>query len=325
MIYVDRSGNRYASFDAAPAELRCSLSDGSSTAFVFESDVMSMFVSSTGMVFVSLKGGLVLRSADRGKSFSPSLQLSHANSWIWFDHGITETGRKELFAGEYGTVVDRKSGFQCVAFLYCSTDDGASWEVCDFLKREGVNKHVHMVRYCRTIDAVILTDGDNKKQLWIGRPMNGLSGLKHMKWRLTNRFHIQTGGYTALVEYRDKMVFGTDYMGGTNFIIESHDGERLAKSALPDPYRRCPILGMALRSGKQGIEIWTVLHDSCFEGTKSLVMLSRDGGRSWIKAIEYDGSQYKVEIASSSSTTMNELYVSAYDCAGGMATFVVRD
>jgi hypothetical protein len=324
-IHVDRYGNRYACANAALTELHCSLADGSSTVSTFESDIMSVFVSSSGTIFVSLDGGLVVRSSDQAKSFSPSLQLSHENSWIWSDHGITETARNELIVGEYGTVVDRKSGFRSVAFLYCSIDDGASWEVCDFLKRDGVNKHVHMVRYCRTIDAVILTDGDNKKQLWVGRPVNGMTGLKHMKWRLINRFHIQTGGYTALVEHGDRMLFGTDYMGGTNFIIASNDGVALAKSAVPDPYRKCPILGMVLRAGRQGTEIWTVLHDSCFERTKSLVMLSRDGGRSWIKAIEYDGSRFRVEIASSSSTLLNEVYISAYDHAGGMVTFIIRD
>ncbi len=325
IIFVDIYTNKYIVYYDEPDTIYSFVGDIPPVSVKFASGITSVFVSNLGTVFISLNGGFIVRSTDRGKTFQKSLELSDKRSVVPFDQGITETNRNEVLVGEYGNIIEN-SKFRSVAFVYCSTDEGKSWERSDFLVKQGVNKHVHIIRYCKNINCIVLTDGDNKKQLWLGKLCDNGRGLTSIEWRLANKFHIQTGGYMSLSEYKENIIFGTDYMGGTNFIIKRCSRGRLTKLAMPDPYRRCPIVHMTNRSGAYGTEIWANIHGSVFEGTKSLLMVSYDGGESWSKLIEYDGSRYVVYIASASSTTPNEIFISVYELRprGQVGLFTLR-
>ena len=117
------------------------------------------------------------------------------------------------------------------------------------------------------------------------------------------------GGYTSIVESDGKILFGTDYQGGTNFVVETRDGEKFDKIIVPDPYRRSPIDNMVPRKTKAGNEIWANL-PYCTANTKCLLMYTANGGRSWNKVIEYSRTTHKVWLISSSNGIADELYFS---------------
>ena len=148
--------------------------------------------------------------------------------------------------------------------MYFSSDEGKTWERSDFLIKKGVNKHVHLVKYSKLLNKVFMADGDNYKKLWISDALN-LSDLSDpKKWKAVNKFHIQMGGYTSIVESDEKILFGTDYQGGTNFLVETEDGKKFTKKVVPDPYRRSPIINMVQRKSKSGNEIWVIIAHKAF-------------------------------------------------------------
>jgi len=237
------------------------------------------------------------------------LRLSTPISYFLFNNGMTELPDQTLLLGEYGSIWHGRA-WQNMAYVYHSSDGGETWQAADFLQRQGVNKHVHVVQYSALFNTVFLTDGDNRKQLWIN------SSLTHFDrqatktgegWTLLNRHHYQLGGYTSMAETGSAVLFGSDYLGGTNFVVHTTDGKNFEKLVLPDPYRRSPIMHMVTRQTQAGYEIWAASY-SCLAGeTRSLLMYSRDSGRSWSKVVDFDGKYHEVRIVSSSSDT---LYIS---------------
>ncbi len=253
--------------------------------------IKAIFISQEDVIFVDTKGE-IYRSDDAGKSFLLSLNLSEKDSSIFHHYGMTQIPDGRLFIGEYGNVA--KEGLWAnIAYIYGSSDLGKSWERSDFLKKQGVNKHVHMIKYSKVLDRLILADGDNKKQLWISKDLIKFK-FSQNPWNLVTKFHIQMGGYTSMVEHDNKMIFGTDYLGGTNFLVESYDGKKFTKKVIPDPYRRSPIHDLIRR----GNEIWSVLNNPNSKDAKSLLMMSNNGGKSWKRVIEYDGTKHLIMINS---------------------------
>jgi hypothetical protein len=179
--------------------------------------------------------------------------------------------------------------------------------------QQGVNKHIHLVKYCARLNAVLLTDGDNKKQVWVNSAMTHLdkqAGKRREGWRLINKHHHQTGGYTSMAETKDNTLLGSDYLGGTNFIVSTSDGKRFDKLVLPDPYRRSPIMNMIIRQSASGNEVWASSYSCLSNKAKSLLMCTNDSGQSWARIIEFDGTKNEVRIASSSPTPSSILYLS---------------
>lgn len=276
----------------------------------FDGPIKSLFVSSRGTLFVCVAGA-VFRSTDGGGAFSKAFAFASATSFFRHNNGMTETPAGTLIVGEYGNVWEGKD-WRRLAHLYFSSDEGETWHQSDFLIRRGANKHVHLVKYCRTLDKVVVTDGDNKKRLW----MSGASNVADLQdpgaWKLVNRFHVQMGGYTSAVESEGTVWFGTDYQGGTNFIVQTTDGRSFDKAVVPDPYRRSPIDNLVRRKAKGGPEIWANLPYSTAD-TLGLLMYTADGGRSWRRLLEYSRSTHKVWLLSASTDGAAELYLSVED------------
>jgi len=253
--------------------------------------IKAIFISQEDVIFVDTKGE-IYRSDDGGESFELSLELSEEDSSIFHHYGMTQIPSGALLVGEYGNVA--KEGLWAnIAYIYCSSDLGKTWERSDFLKKQGVNKHVHMIKYSHLLDRLILADGDNKKQLWISKPLENFK-FSQNPWNLITKFHIQMGGYTSMVETDSKMILGTDYLGGTNFLVETTDGKNFSKKVIPDPYRRSPVHDLI----KRGNEIWSVLNNPNSKDAKCLLMVSKNGGESWKKVIEYDGTKHLIMINS---------------------------
>lgn len=326
-VFIADEGKGYGCMCDSPRDLYLQEPDRSPRLLQsFPIEILSIFVSSAAVVFVSLGDGSIHRSLDAGSKFSLSLCLATDRSFLRFDHGMTETPDGQLIVGEYGNV-SRGVRWESIAYLYYSKDEGGSWSRSDFLIERGANKHVHLVRYNRLMDAVILTDGDNKKRVWKSKPRSDKS--EQLEWELVNRFHLQTGGYTAMVELEDKLLFGTDYHGGTNFIVETSDCRKLSRLAIPDPYRRCPVFGMVKRSSASGVEVWATLHNSVNPRVRSLLMCTRNGGRSWTKVIEYDGTRHRIHLVSSANTLQETIFFHVTALVAGtergLATFRVAD
>ena len=273
----------------------------------FPEQIKAIFVSSQNTIFVCVKGA-VYKSADNGGSFIKTLDLGSSESFFRHNNAMTETPDKTLIIGEYGNVWE-KHGWRKLAYLYSSSDAGDTWERSDFLITKGINKHIHLVKYSRLFDRVLMADGDNKKKLWVSEPISSSVSINHNRWEPINKFHIQMGGYTSIVENDQKILFGTDYQGGTNFIVETTDCKKFTKRIVPDPYRRSPIDNMVPRKSKKGNEVWANLPYST-ANTKCLLMYTDDGGESWNKVIEYNRATHKVWLLSSSNEAADELYFS---------------
>jgi photosystem II stability/assembly factor-like uncharacterized protein len=311
LLFTNNSGEIFGCLYPNDRDLYKSIDDGDSIVFLkeFPRSIKSLYISSQNTIFVCA-GGAVYKSSDGGASFKKSLELGSSQSYFKFNNAMTETPNQTLIIGEYGNVWD-KEGWKKLAYLHFSSDNGETWEKSDFLIRNGINKHVHLARYSRLLNRILVADGDNKKKLWISESL-GSSDLKDLKWRPVNRFHIQMGGYTSVVESDGKILLGTDYLGGTNFIVETRDGENFVKRVIPDPYRRSPIDNMVKRKSKRGNEIWANLSYAT-ANTKHLLMYTDDGGQSWSKVIEYSRDRHKVSLISSSNTIKDALHFSIED------------
>jgi hypothetical protein len=293
-------------------ELYKSIDQGKSITLVkrFPERIKSIFISSQNAIFVCVKGA-VYKSSDHGNSFKKTLDMGSSESFFRHNNAITETPSKALIIGEYGNIWENNRWRQ-LAYLYFSADNGETWVSSDFLIKKGINKHVHLVKYSRLFNKIFMADGDNYKKLWISEALTS-SGLQYaVKWKPITKYHIQMGGYTSVIENDEKIIFGTDYQGGTNFFVESTDGQKFTKRIVPDPYRRSPIDNMVQRKSKHGSEIWANLPYST-ANSKCLLMYSADGGESWNKVFEYRRATHKVWLVSSSSEAANELYFSIED------------
>ena len=289
----------------------------------FPERIKSIFVSSQDTVFVCVKGA-VYRSADGGSSFEKALELGSSESFFRHNNGMTETPTGTLIIGEYGNLWNER-GWKKLAYLYFSSDNGETWDKSDFLIKLGVNKHVHLVKYSRLFNKVFMADGDNYKKLWVSDALTSSDLQDPRNWIPITRFHIQMGGYTSVTETDGKILFGTDYQGGTNFVVESSNGERFSKKVVPDPYRRSPIINMVQRRSKKGNEIWAYLPYSA-AGTKCLLMYTADEGQSWNKVIEYTKASHKVWLINSSNEVSDVLYFSIEDLrSGARVVYEVRD
>lgn len=113
-----------------------------------------------------------------------------------------------------------------------------------------------------------------------------------------------------MAETDTNVLFGSDYLGGTNFIVSTSDGKKFDKLVLPDPYRRSPVMNMITRKSSTGKEIWASSY-SCLAGdAKSLLMCTKDSGKSWAKVIDFAGTQNEIRIVNSSCIASAELYIS---------------
>jgi photosystem II stability/assembly factor-like uncharacterized protein len=311
-LFIGNDGEIFGTLGSDSRELYKSLDHNASVDLVhtFSGKIKSIFISSRNNIFIAA-GGVVYRGNVNGDLFEKVFDLSSPVSFFRHNYAMTETADGLLIVGEYGNVWENDN-WRAIANLYLSPDDGRTWEKTDFLIKKGINKHVHIVRYSRNLNRLFLTDGDNYKKLWLSDPVSDASSAGSITWKPITRIHIQTGGYTSIAESNGKIMFGTDYQGGTNFIIETQDGKTYTKKVVPDPYRRSPIHSLVPRQTENGDQIWANLPISTGK-SRSLVMLTDDGGTTWTKLIDYDSRKHAVSLLSAAKTAVDDMYIAFKD------------
>ena len=276
----------------------------------FDNKITGLYIDSLNNIYACVKG-IIYKSKDNGYTFRKVLKLSTNNSYFLKD-AFTETPRGELFVGEYANIW-KENNWVFVGYLYHSKDNGDNWEVLDFLKYQNVNKHIHIIKWSNIINGLILSEGDNKKRIWFTRSdtnLNTTSNTSEDGWKKVNKYHIQKGGHTSMVELNGEILFGSDYMGGTNFLISTKDMLQFNEKVVPNPHRRCLFRRMMVRINQDDkSEIWANLNFEYGGGVKCLIMVSIDSGRTWEKVIQYNGKQFKARIISYSNHTAEELYI----------------
>ena len=310
-VFVDKNEILWGYIASEPNVLYRSKDKGSRAKklFSFSSRLTSIHVDNRNSIFVCC-GGTIFKSKDYGVSFYPVLQFSSPNSLFLSGCGFAEDDLGRLFVAEYYTDSLTLPG----AWLYWSEDYGDNWHRTDFLIRQGASQHAHVVKYFRKARKLCLSDGDNKKRLWINDTMTNFSSSSSKKdpsgWRLINKSHIQMGGYLSAEDLGDQMIFGTDYLGGTNFFVKTRNGTEFQRFLIPDPYRRNPVLKIILTKSTSGREVWACLRNWIrSRHSKGAILLSSDNGETWSKFIEYDGIKSDIDIISSSCSVLGYLFI----------------
>ena len=209
--------------------------------FEFNRPILCVFISSSNRILVATKG-VVYLSKNGGSHFDPVLQLSDDDSTVWHNHGIDETPRG-LVIGEYANIIASGAWnfWKSVAYLYLSHDDGESWRCFDYLVRNGA-KHVHLVKYSRRFDRLLVTDGDKRKQSYWAGSIDRMEPQDFKEARFDS--FALGGGHTGFVETENATLLGTDYRIAPNSIICLRSSEDSSARMLPRPYRHSPVLNM---------------------------------------------------------------------------------
>jgi len=293
----------------------------------FTHSIKNIFIDKYDNIFVC-SGGIIYKSHDRGITFYNVLNLTTSES-NFREEAITETPNGDIFIGEYANVREGK-GWKFVGFIYHSKDKGDNWIKLDFLKKEGINKHIHILKWVNNIQGLILTEGDNKKGVWVNKSLKQFkTRTKSSKngWKKTTKVHIQKGGYTGIIETKNKILLGTDYNGGTNFLVITENLRKKQSLVIPNPYRRSIFHRFVDRIDKnKNEEIWASLIFKESNKAKSLIMMSRDSGDTWTKVVEYDGTQFEIHFILTSPSIQKEQYISLIDKKNELATtFCISD
>jgi hypothetical protein len=290
----------------------------------FDDEIMSVFVSSENIIYVCTLG-FVYRGTVNSE-FVKVVDYAFRLSYFRNNCGMTELPDGTLIVCEYG-VLWENGKWVSLAYLYISRDNGLSWKATDFLIKDDVNKHVHLVKYLKNLNKLCLTDGDNHKRLRFNDTLLDLESISQNSgddgWRTINKYHVSMGGHTAVVEYGNSVFFGSDYLGGTNFIIRTEDSYNFSYQVLPDPFRRNAISHLITKNGETGVEIWAFIADlGNFNHTKGMIMYSSDGGQTWNQFFEYDGNDYVIEIVSAADEVVDSIFISLSNKASGAYTVI---
>lgn len=278
--------------------------------FTFKNKIRELFIMKSGIIFCCSNG--VLYKSNNGNSFKEVLKFTTLDSRFRKD-GITETPNGHLFIGEYANVRENNR-WKFAGYIYHSINNGESWQKLDFLKKAGINKHVHIVQWSNHFNGLIMADGDNQKNIWLNTSsehFNNTASDSKLGWKKINKRHINKGGYTAILEVENQIILGTDYNGGTNFLVTTVDMVTFKALVIPNPYRRAIFDRITIRKNTNGaLEIWATLFFMHHKSVKSLLMLSKDRGESWEKVIEYDGTKLELIIVSANTIFSEEIFLS---------------
>ncbi len=177
-------------------------------------------------LYYFVEGHLWSLTAD-GHVQRESLVLSSAESTV-LDQGMAVDSRGSLVVAEYKHDALGRSG----AYVYVRRAGDGRWETVDALARR-VDKHCHMVVFDPRANLFLITCGDSRKML---ATLN-ISGVR-LAFEVVSAGAAKTGGYLCAAPFGDGFVCGTDYTGGTNFLVFVVAGTIQKKEVLCGRFRR---------------------------------------------------------------------------------------
>jgi hypothetical protein len=313
ICFFDSYNRTFYGVDANDEHTLLSSKDGVEFDFFyrFNEKIFAIYVTKKSILLVNV-GNKIYRK-NKESSFDLTLELSSPRSFLRDNGSMSEDYQGNIYIAEYGLDWDKNHNWISLAYLYISKDSSQTWEKIDLFKEMGANKHLHLIFFDSTHNALLLTDGDNHKRLWINYTLADLNKQSNKNnkdgWYLYTKFHIMKGGFISAINFMNKTIMGSDYLGGTNFLIYSNDLKRFNSKVIPDPFRRSPVDTLLVINGKKQSHLVAELMSlENIENSKGLIMFTKDLNI-WDKIIEYSGNSHKTYIISSSNHKLDEFYV----------------
>jgi hypothetical protein len=226
---------------------------------------LSNFVYVAGRIYFVVDGSLYSLTGD-GDVRNENLSLSCTHSTV-LDQGIAVDLHGNLVVAEYKHDALGESG----AYLYVRRPGEDRWTTVSTLARR-VDKHCHIVVFDSASQVFYVTSGDTRKMLArldLRGPQVKLDILSAGAWK--------TGGYMCAAAWEGGLMCGTDYTGGTNYLVFLRDSRIRSKEALRNPFRRS-IVGSVEATGEHLLfAAWNMGHlPKCCNG---LLLKSPTGTR----------------------------------------------
>jgi photosystem II stability/assembly factor-like uncharacterized protein len=169
-IYIDNTGTIYGNTMEHPDTLFSYKNNKLTLLHTFPDTIPGLFISKMNDIFVC-SGGIIYKSKDGGLTFKNVLEYTSPRSCFRHNNSFTEDDEGNMFVGEYiSEFVNKKWHFG--AYIYYSNNGGDNWQKIDFLWHKGINKHIHLIKWSKNYGGLIMTDGDNKKKMWINKSKN---------------------------------------------------------------------------------------------------------------------------------------------------------
>jgi hypothetical protein len=205
---------------------------------------LSNFVALAGRVYF-VAGGTLYSVTALSEVRNENLQFSTKESTV-LDQGIARDNDGNLVVAEYKLDTSGVSG----ALLYLLRAGDTHWTTIDTLARQ-VDKHCHIVFFDPSSQFFYVTCGDNRKIL----ATLDLKG-QEPTIRIVSDSAGRTGGYLSAVPWEGGFLCGTDYTGGTNFLVFIRGDRIVRKEVLHKPFRRSVVSSMAAARGGLLFAAW---------------------------------------------------------------------
>ena len=226
---------------------------------------LSNFVHVAGRTYFVVDGSLYSLTGG-GDVQNEDLSLSSTHSTV-LDQGIAADQYGNLVVAEYKHDALGTSG----AYLYVRRPGEGCWTTVSTLARR-VDKHCHIVVFDSESQVFYVTSGDTRKML----ARLDLRGSQ-AKLDILSAGAWKTGGYMCAAPWEGGLMCGTDYTGGTNYLVSIRDSSIRGKEVLRNPFRRSIVGSIEATGAHLLFAAWNMGHlPKCCNG---LLLKSPNGTR----------------------------------------------
>jgi hypothetical protein len=209
---------------------------------------LSNFVCIGERIYFVVDGALFSVTED-GEVRNENLSLSSTASTV-LDQGIAADPGGAIVVAEYKHDALGKSG----AYLYVLRPGKSQWETVDALALH-VDKHCHIVVSDPGSRIFYVACGDSRKMLAV----LDITGPQSVI-RIVSAGAAKTGGYLCAAPWQGGLMCGTDYTGGTNFLVLVRDSRIVSKEALRSPFRRSVVTSIEPAGDHLLFAAWNMGH-----------------------------------------------------------------
>lgn len=224
---------------------------------------LSNVVLVAGRLYFFVEGSLFsLREGE--EVCSEALTLTSVESTV-LDQGIATDPHGTLVVGEYLHDLMEESG----AYVYVRRAGHDRWDMIDTLARRA-DKHCHIAVFDPAAGLFYVTCGDSRKML-ATLAVNGNGS----RLDIVSDSAGKTGGYLCAAPLDGGLLCGTDYTGGTNFLVLVRGGRIRCKEVLRGRYRRCVVTSIDAASDSHLFAAWNMGH---LPGSRNGLLLRSPAG-----------------------------------------------